>query len=145
DPEEELYRGLLKGLVDPNTAGFMSANGAEALKAAWTDASETEIEDYCSVFGDVDAMQAAMNYYVACRSHARALDGPLTFGDVSTPTLLLWGKNDLYIRPTSLELAKPFMKGSYRVVELDAGHWLIQEREDEVRDEILTHLKENPL
>ncbi len=37
------------------------------------------------------------------------------------------------------------MKGPYRFVELDAGHWLIQEQFETVRDELLAHLKANPI
>jgi hypothetical protein len=35
------------------------------------------------------------------------------------------------------------MKGPYRWVELDAGHWLIQEKYDDVRREIMAHLAAN--
>jgi pimeloyl-ACP methyl ester carboxylesterase len=37
------------------------------------------------------------------------------------------------------------MKGPYRFVELDAGHWLIQEAPGRVTEEILAHLRANPL
>ncbi len=145
DPEEEFYRGILKVFVDPNTAAGMSANGAAAMRAFWTSSAEDEIEDYSSVFGEPGALQAALNYYVACRSHARALDGPLAFGSVSVPTLLLWGKDDVAIRAMSVDGAAQYMTGPYRRVDLDAGHWLVQEQPDQVRDEILVHLKENAL
>jgi pimeloyl-ACP methyl ester carboxylesterase len=62
---------------------------------------------------------------------------------VATPTLLLWGKNDAYIRPRALELAREYMRGPYEVVELDAGHWLAQERPAEVREAIVRHLGRN--
>jgi pimeloyl-ACP methyl ester carboxylesterase len=145
DPEEEFYRGLLKAFVDPNTAPGLSADGAAGMRAFWTSSAEDEIEDYASVFGDPGALQAALNYYVACRSHARALDGSFEFGPVATPTLLLWGKDDVAIRPTSVDGAAQYMTGPYRRVDLDAGHWLVQEKPDQVRDEILVHLKENAL
>lgn len=40
----------------------------------------------------------------------------------------------------SVDLAAPLMTGEYRVVELDAGHWLIQERFDAVAGEVVSHL-----
>jgi hypothetical protein len=37
------------------------------------------------------------------------------------------------------------MRGPYRVVELEAGHWLAQEAPDRVHDEVLAHLRANAL
>jgi pimeloyl-ACP methyl ester carboxylesterase len=37
------------------------------------------------------------------------------------------------------------MKGPYRLVELNAGHWLVQEEPERVHEEILTHLRSNRL
>jgi pimeloyl-ACP methyl ester carboxylesterase len=37
------------------------------------------------------------------------------------------------------------MKGPYRVVELDAGHWLAQERPGEVLAATIEHLRANPV
>ena len=39
--------------------------------------------------------------------------------------------------------AAQYHKGPYRWVELDAGHWLIQERFEDVSREILAHLEAN--
>ena len=145
DPEEEFYRGLLVNFVDPNTAPTLSADGAAPMRIFWTSSAPDEVEEYESVFAQPGALQAALNYYVACEKHARALDGPFAFGPVSTPTLLLWGKDDVAIRPMSVDGAAKYMTGPYRRVDLDAGHWLVQEQPEQVTDEILRHLKENPL
>jgi hypothetical protein len=37
------------------------------------------------------------------------------------------------------------MRGPYRRLDLDAGHWLAQEQPLAVRDAVLTHLSEHPL
>jgi hypothetical protein len=37
------------------------------------------------------------------------------------------------------------MKGPYRVVELDAGHWLAEEAPDRIRDEVLAHMRAHRL
>jgi pimeloyl-ACP methyl ester carboxylesterase len=145
DPDEEFYRTILKVLVDPATASGMSADHASAMRAFWTSSVPDEIEHYSSHFADPAALQAALNYYVASRSHARALDGPFEFGPVSTPTLQLWGKDEVAISRGSVDGAAKHMTGPYRRVDLEAGHWLVQEQPDQVRDEILVHLKENAL
>jgi pimeloyl-ACP methyl ester carboxylesterase len=142
DPEEEFYRGLLVTFVDPNTAPSLSANGAEPMRLFWTSSAPDEIEDYVSVFSQEGALQSALNYYVACDKHARALDGPFEFGPVDTPTLLLWGTEDVAIRPMSVDRAAEYMSGPYRRVDVECGHWMVQEQPDVCRDEILAHLKE---
>ena len=71
-----------------------------------------------------------------------ALDDPPSFGfgPVATPTVLLWGRDDPYALRLSVDTAADLMTGEYRVVELAAGHWLVQECPEAVRDEISAHL-----
>jgi pimeloyl-ACP methyl ester carboxylesterase len=145
DPEEEFYRGLLVNFVDPSFASNLSANGAEPMRVFWTSSAPDEIDDYVSVFSQPGALQSALNYYVACDKHARALDGPFAFGPVDTPTLLLWGREDIAIRPMSVDGAAKYMTGPYRRFDVDCGHWMVQEQPDVCRDEILAHLKEHAL
>jgi pimeloyl-ACP methyl ester carboxylesterase len=98
------------------------------------------------VFAQPGACAAALNWYRACRGHASALDDDsFVFGPVAVPTLLMWGRNDPYIRRRSLDLAAEYMTGPYRAVELDAGHFLVQEAPHAVADEIRAHLRQNPL
>ena len=40
-----------------------------------------------------------------------------------------------------MEKGEQYMKGPYRFVELDAGHWLIQEETERVCSEIMDHLE----
>jgi pimeloyl-ACP methyl ester carboxylesterase len=147
DPEEEPYRQFLALFLTPGAfEALASANDWAALRGAWTDSDASEIEAYLDVFRQPGAMTAALNWYRASRAHARSLDdASVAFGPVSVPTLLLWGTDDAYVRRMSVERAAAFMRGPYRVVELDAGHWLAQQQPNRVRDEILAHLRANPL
>lgn len=147
DPEEEPYRQLLALFL--TTGAFeevAAANDWAALRGAWTESDAAEIDAYLGVFRQPGAMTAALNWYRAARGHARPLEDPdVKFGPVSVPTLLLWGKDDAYVRRMSVERAAPLMRGPYRVVELQASHWLAQQQPDRVRDEIIAHLQANPL
>jgi pimeloyl-ACP methyl ester carboxylesterase len=148
DPDQEPYRGLLAMFTstDGSTEAAMLDNDMAGMTLAWSEASPEEVEDYKSLFGQPGALKAALNWYRAAEGHARALDDPsFRFGPVETPTLLIWGRNDPYIRQMSIDLAPPYMKGPYRVEELEAGHWLVQEQPDAVRDAILGHLEQNPI
>ncbi len=45
----------------------------------------------------------------------------------------------------SVDLAAPFMKAEYRVVEADTGHWIAQEAPELVEREVLAHLRAHPI
>jgi pimeloyl-ACP methyl ester carboxylesterase len=147
DEGGELYRTILQLLLTEGgpEAAFL-ANDAAALRGAYTHSSAEEINEYIDVLSQPGAMAAAANWYRASRAHKRALEElGVPFGEVTTPTLLIWGKNDPYVRRMSVDLAPPFMKGEYRVVEADAGHWIAQEAPDLVAAEVLAHLSAHPL
>jgi len=147
DADEELYRGFLGMLSDPNTAATMAGDDCAGLRAAaWTSSSPEEVDDYVSVFRDPKAMQGGINWYLAGDMHKRAFtDDSFPIGPVDTPTLMIRGVNDPYVRQMAFDYAEPYMKGPYRVVNVEAGHWLIQEAYEQCRDEILAHLRENAL
>lgn len=148
DPEQEGYRNILKAFM---AVGLMEqalpANDFAVLRAAWSSSSPEEVAEYIHVLGQPGALAAALNWYRRSDAHARSLDsgGPVAFGPVATPSLLLWGRNDENIRRYCVDLARQYMAGPYEVIELDAGHWLAQERPREVRDAILAHLGRNSI
>lgn len=144
DPEEEPYRGILKALMTPGVFEAVAvANEGAGLRAAYTNHEPVEIDEYLRVLSEPGAMAAAATWYRASNAHEAALAGDSPFGQVDTPTLLIWGRNDLYVRRMSVDLARPLHNGPYRVAEIDAGHWLVQEAPDQVKKEILAHLRAN--
>jgi hypothetical protein len=40
--------------------------------------------------------------------------------------------------------AAEHMKGPYTFVELDAGHWLVQEQPERVTSDVIAHLRAHP-
>ena len=66
-------------------------------------------------------------------------------GQIETPTLFIWGNQDMAIGRPGVDATPPLMSGPYRFVELDVGHWLIQEAEGEVCDAVLEQLKTYPI
>jgi pimeloyl-ACP methyl ester carboxylesterase len=145
DPEEEPYRQILGMLLTEGVFETMvQQNNGAALRAAYTHSPAEQIDDYIAVLSAPGAMKAAASWYRASRAHKRSLeDADAPFGPVTTPSLLIWGKNDPYVRRMSVDLAPEYMKGDYRVVELDGGHWLAQEHPGPVADEVLAHLRAN--
>jgi pimeloyl-ACP methyl ester carboxylesterase len=142
DPEEELYRGILDLFLQEGAAE--DALTPDVLRTFWNAHTPERVEAYVEHFSEPGALTAALNYYRASRAHRRVLeDFPVP--PVARPTLFLWGRDDPAVRRRSVELAAARMTGDYRVVELDAGHWVVDERPDEVRHELLQHLRAHPV
>lgn len=145
DPEQAQKSQYIEFFQAPGVAeAALSANDYGALRALWTESSDEEREEYLATFSQPGALTAALNWYRGSRGIAPGA-GAVTFGDVTVPTLMIWGNRDQAIGRTSTEAAAAYMKGPYRFVELDAGHWLVQESFDRVRDEILAHLRAFPM
>ncbi|MDM7999345.1 MAG: alpha/beta hydrolase [Dehalococcoidia bacterium] len=121
----------------------LMADDFAALRSLWSSIPKEQVDEYLSVFSQPGALTAALNWY---RANAVLLErrrgGPM-FGPVQHPTLLLWGNQDIAVGRVAVERTAQYMKGPYRLVELDGGHWLVQKRPELVHDEILRHLREN--
>ena len=61
------------------------------------------------------------------------------------PTLFIWGNQDETIGRYAAEQTASQMSGAYKVVELDAGHWLISEQPDLVIEPVIGHIRTNDL
>lgn len=145
DPEQQQKSQYITFFQEPGVAeAALSANDFQPLKDLWTESSAGEVEEYLAQFREPGALTAALNWYRGSRG-IQPGDEAIQFGPVSTPTLMLWGNRDQAIGRTAVQNAASLMSGPYRFVEMDAGHWLIQQKFEQVRDEILAHLRANPI
>jgi pimeloyl-ACP methyl ester carboxylesterase len=114
----------------------MSDNDFAALKNVWNASPPEQVEEYMRVFRQPGALTGALNWYRGALTDERQ-----PIGKISVPTLMIWGNQDQAIGRPGVDATPPLMDGPYRLVELDAGHWLIQEAEADVLRETLAHLK----
>jgi len=110
------------------------------FKETWSSSSKQEVEDYLTVFESKYAVTAALNYY---RGNYKFLKQTETtgIGNITTPTLFIWGAKDEFVGSYGVEKGHQFMKGDYNFLELETGHWLIQSKYEEVKNAIATHLE----
>jgi len=96
-----------------------------------------QLNEYLSLFSEPGALQAAFNWYRAIPPIP-----PVIAETITQPVLYLFGSRDLAVwTRAQVRAAQPqFVTGTYREVELDAGHWLIQEQPEKVVKEIMSHL-----
>jgi pimeloyl-ACP methyl ester carboxylesterase len=110
------------------------------LRKTWKKSSPEELQDYLDVIGNKPALKASLGYYRANYKLLKKGQNMEDYLEVKTPTLMIWGKNDIAIGPVGVEGTAQYMKGAYEYIELDAGHWLMQEAFEECYASIKNHL-----
>lgn len=140
NPEQQQRSQYMQFFRQAGTAeAGLSANDFAALRNIWSASAPEQVEEYLRVLRQPGALTGALNWYRGGLTVERQPVGP-----VSVPTVMIWGNQDQAIGRPGVDATPPLMNGPYRLVELDVGHWLIQEAEDDVLREILAHLKEFP-
>ena len=118
---------------------FLAKNNYENLRLhAWGSHSEDERNAYFNLFSQKNALSCALNWY---RANYELFIGGSDMGKVSVPSLFIWGNQDPALKRYGAEATEDFVNAYYRFVELDAAHWLVQEKYEEVYDEISSHLE----
>lgn len=141
--DDEEMAGYLRMLNTWMTEGEGEASWTpELLRQIWSAKPDDQKEKIISQMTAPGAMTAALNWYRASRGHKRAIED-FEIPKVNVPTLLIMGSKDLGQR--SVQDAASFMTGSYRVVQPDAGHFIVDEKPGVVAKETLAHLKAYPI
>lgn len=142
DPDQQERGQYIQFFQEPGVAeAAFAENDWAMLKGVWAQSAPEEMEEYLSVFTEPGAMTAALNWYRAAFGGGQGLGGDFT---VDTPTLTIWGNQDQAVGRSTTLKHNDYMTGYNRWVEMDAGHWLVQEKFDDVSREVLEHLKKHP-
>ena len=145
DPEQQEKSQYILFFQEPGAAETMlSANDWAALRTIWDKSDEDERAEYVATFTLPGAMTAALNWYRASFGGGQLDDGSSDF-KVALPTLLIWGNQDQAVGRSTTTGHAAQMTGYNRFVEMDAGHWLSQEKFEDVAAEVLAHLKTFPI
>lgn len=112
-------------------------NDFNMFRKLWKNSTSEELENYLSVFRQKGSLTGALNYY---RANIGKSKGRQPIGDIATPTLFIWGKNDEAVSRFAAKSNSEYMKGDYTFLEVDGGHWLIQTNYAEVKESIEEHL-----
>ena len=119
---------------------YFAFNNHSKLKSLWHFSSEEQIDEYLQAFSKKGVLKSSLNWYRA--NLGRTSSGSIkNIGEVHTPTLLIWGNRDSAIGRAGVEANAKYMKGPYTFIELDVGHWLIQESFQKVSEAIIDHIK----
>lgn len=114
-----------------NRLALMRKGGFEGM-------SPEQQREYLAVFSEPGALTGALNWYRAIATSlgdAARVDGP-----VRAPTLFIYGTGEGWVTPERLEVQRTLVDGPYTELELDAGHWLMQEQTEAVVGAVMQHL-----
>jgi pimeloyl-ACP methyl ester carboxylesterase len=104
---------------------------------------EQDVERYAARFRQPGAAGAELAWYRALRNPLRgnASDRSGTKGQrprITVPTTYVWGRHDPALGRDAAERTARWVASDYRLVELDAGHWLPVTRPDDVAAAVLS-------
>lgn len=95
----------------------------------------TTKQEYMAVFREPGALTAALNWYRAPSEVSESVRL-----EVDMPVLFIWGNKDPAVGRVAVDQQRQYLKGSFREIELDAGHWLMESHVPEVSNAVLQHI-----
>jgi len=102
---------------------------------------EAQIDEFVAGFERPGRLTAALNYYRANLKPQAYASFPPVPNPIATPTLLIWGDEDMALGRRAVDETAGFMRGPYRLEVLEgAGHWLQFERAADVSRLLVEHL-----
>ena len=121
----------------------LSANDFQALRNSYKDTHPAdEIEEYIDVLSQPGALTGALNWYRGTSGIHPDRDDGGDWGPVATPTLHFWGNQDMAVGRAATLACREYMTGPYELIELNCGHWIVQEAFEEIVGPIVAHLKQ---
>jgi pimeloyl-ACP methyl ester carboxylesterase len=118
---------------------LLFALDSRLLRGMYSEMPPDLLTEYLAVFSEPGAMRAALNWY---RVRPPFVFGEPFVGEVVQPVLFVTGNQDLpfLVRQEIRQLHPSFVTGPLKVVDVDAGHWLMQEETGQVVQVVMTHL-----
>ena len=143
DPDQQSRSSYFTLFVTPGVPETLfTFNDLWLLKNIYGDMRSEKVDEYVSVFSEPGALTAGLNWYRASFGSDSAGTG-VQENDVRVPTLFIWGNQDEAVGRLGTELMSEYMKGSYSIIELNAGHWLLSETPEQVIPPIVSHIRAN--
>jgi pimeloyl-ACP methyl ester carboxylesterase len=119
---------------------LLSFNGMARLRGGYNGMTAEQRDEYLAVFSEPGALTATLNWY---RAITAGLDrGEEITGPVSVSTLFIWGTREVWVTQDALERQRKLAAGPYAELELDAGHFVLQEQTQATVAAVMEHLRQ---
>lgn len=140
-PEQKKRSSYMERLQNPILPEYkFVSNGQEFFKQMMSTLPEDHLKEYLALQAEHGAATATLNWYRALNI-SEVVANKTYRKKINTPTLFIWGTEDGVIAPAIIPQQKTWINEPYREVSLEAGHALIQMKEDSVVNEIMDHFK----
>ena len=143
DADNQKYRSRPhKAFLDPNTATRLLEDGGRRLRRQLRESRvrEAACEEYLSVLGHRDALEAALSWYRAAGALAS-----MEVGTVTVPTLYIWGDEDHSVGRSAATWTAEHVIGPYRFEVIPGiGHFITDQIPAAVTRLLLSHLAAPP-
>lgn len=116
---------------------LFSFGGFRLLRQTLPD-DEAQREEVVAMLSEPGAHSATLNWYRAIPASLGSYAGA-SF-DVHAPTLFVWGRREGWVTPERLEAQRALVRGPYHELEVDAGHWVMEEQTEAVVERVLAHV-----
>lgn len=124
---QRVRSGYIPLLVAPGSEHVLGAFGGLPLRVLLRGSGLRDPEPYVRALGSADALRGPVSWYRALPS------APLrNLPRVTAPTTFVVGRRDPAFSRAAVDGTARYVAGDYRVVELDAGHWLPEEHAGDV-------------
>jgi pimeloyl-ACP methyl ester carboxylesterase len=139
DPDQKARSRYFFLFATPWLAETMFAmNDFAAVQGMHSTMTPEQAAEYNDMLREPGALTAALNWYRAVMAEDMSPpSGPMS---VETPTVFIWGNNDEAVGRYSVEQQAQYMKGPYKELELDAGHWLFRDQPEKTLAAITDHI-----
>lgn len=97
---------------------------------------QPDVDHYVRRMAEPGALSGALGWY-----RAMPLAPAAAVPAVAVPTSYVWGSRDFALGRTAAVMTAGFVTGTYRFVELPAGHWLPETRPQEVADLVIERVR----
>ena len=94
-------------------------------------------QEYLAMLAEPGAMTAALNWYRALETEeGQSPESPV----IDRPALFIWGNEDPAVSAYAVQAQRKYIRGPFKELELNAGHWLMEEQAAVVVPAVLEHL-----
>ena len=119
---------------------MLSFNRMARLRAGYEGMTAEQRDEYLAVFSEPGALTATLNWYRAITAgfdREEEITGP-----VSVSTLFIWGTREGWVTQDALKRQQELAAGPYAELELDAGHFVLQEQTQATVAAVMEHLRQ---
>lgn len=126
-------------LPDGAAESFFQADNHQRLRAVYQGKlPDSAVSENIRRLAEPGALTSALNWYRALNLEAR-------IGEVSVPTLYIWGTDDLALGEAAAIKTAGYVTGPYRFERLQGkSHWLLQEAPHRISALLLEHISAIP-